>query len=53
MNKKQKKALARILLAATVMAVLSFLPVRGAIRLALFLVPYWIIGYDILWPLQP
>ncbi len=48
MNKKQKKALARILLAATVMAVLSFLPVSGAIRLALFLVPYWIIGYDIL-----
>ncbi|MCI9377609.1 MAG: cadmium-translocating P-type ATPase [Eubacterium sp.] len=48
MNKKQKKALARILLAATVMAALSFLPVSGAIRLALFLVPYWIIGYDIL-----
>ncbi len=48
MNKKQKKALARILLAAAVMAALSFLPVSGAIRLALFLVPYWIIGYDIL-----
>ncbi len=48
MNKKQKKALARILLAAAVMAALSFLPVSGVIRFVLFLVPYWIIGYDIL-----
>lgn len=48
MNKKQKKMLARILLAAFLMVVLAFLPVRGTMRFALYLAPYLIIGYDIL-----
>ncbi len=48
MNKKQKKVLARILSAAAMMIFLSVLPVSGAVRFALFLVPYLIIGYDIL-----
>lgn len=48
MNKKQKKMLARILLAAALMVLLQFLPVEGMVRFALYLVPYLIIGYDIL-----
>jgi len=48
MNKKQKKMLIRIILAAFLMIVLHFLPVKGAIRFGLYLVPYLIIGYDIL-----
>lgn len=48
MNKKQKKMLARILLAALLMVLLHFLPVKGMVRFALYLVPYLIIGYDIL-----
>ena len=48
MNKKQKKMLTRILLAAALMIVMNFLPVKGMVRFALYLVPYLIIGYDIL-----
>lgn len=48
MNKKQKKMLVRILLAAFLMVLLHFLPVKGMVRFALYLVPYLIIGYDIL-----
>ncbi len=48
MNKKQKKMLVRILLAAALMVLLQFLPVEGMVRFALYLVPYLIIGYDIL-----
>ena len=48
MNKKQKKVLIRILLAAACMAVFSLLPVEGYLRFGLFLIPYLIIGYDIL-----
>lgn len=48
MNKKQKKMLIRILLAAFLMIVLSFLPVRGIPRFFLYLIPYLVIGYDIL-----
>ncbi len=48
MNKKQKKMLARILIAAVLMIVLAFVPVDGILRFALYLVPYFIIGYDIL-----
>ncbi len=48
MTKKQKKMLVRILAAALLLVVLSFLPVTGWLRFALYLVPYLVIGYDIL-----
>ena len=48
MNKKQKKMLARILIAAVMLAVLNVIPVVGPLRLALYLIDYLIIGYDIL-----
>ncbi|MFG6333236.1 MAG: cadmium-translocating P-type ATPase [Lachnospiraceae bacterium] len=48
MNKKHKKMLTRILLAAALMIVMNFLPVKGMVRFVLYLVPYLIIGYDIL-----
>lgn len=48
MNKKQKKVLLRILLAAALMIGFSFIPVSGYLRLGLFMIPYLIIGYDIL-----
>ena len=48
MNKKQKKSLYRIIIAAVLTAVFHFLPVSGVLRLILFLIPYIIIGYDIL-----
>lgn len=48
MNKKQKKVLARIIIAAVLMVVFALLPLEGWLRLAAFMVPYLIIGYDIL-----
>ena len=48
MNKKQKKMLARILVSAALMIGLHFLPLDGYIRFFLYLIPYLIIGYDIL-----
>ena len=48
MNKKQKKMLKRILLAAGMLIVCNIIPVTGALRLALFLAIYLVIGYDIL-----
>lgn len=48
MNKKQKKMLMRIIVAAIMMIVLAFIPVTGWIRFFLYMVPYFIIGYDIL-----
>lgn len=48
MNKKQKKVLIRIIVAAVLMGVLSLLPIEGYVRLALFMIPYLVIGYDIL-----
>lgn len=49
MNKKQKRNLIRIIVAAILMIVLHFAPVSGMIRFGFYLVPYLIIGYDILW----
>ena len=49
MNKKQKKMLIRILAAAAMMAVLAFIPAKGVLRFALYMVPYLTVGYDILW----
>ena len=48
MNKKQKKMLARILIAAAMLIALKLIPVTGILQLALYLVVYGIIGYDIL-----
>ena len=48
MNKKQKKMLIRILLSGAMLIVLQFAPVTGILRFVLYLVPYFIIGYDIL-----
>ena len=48
MTKKQKKMLCRILVAAVLMVALHFVPVEGYLRFGLYLVPYLVIGYDIL-----
>lgn len=48
MNKKQKKMLIRIIIAAVMVIVLNFIPTTGILRLALYLATYLIIGYDIL-----
>lgn len=48
MTKKQKKALKRILVAAALMVVLAVLPLPGAAKALLYLVPYWVVGGDIL-----
>ena len=49
MTKKQKKMLLRILLSAIVLAVVSLIPATGWVKFALFMIPYLIIGYDILY----
>ena len=48
MNKKQKKVLVRIIVAFVLLIVLSFVPVEGWIQFALYMIPYLVIGYDIL-----
>ena len=48
MTKKQKKMLGRILASAALLAAVSFIPAEGIFRLCLFLIPYFVIGYDIL-----
>lgn len=48
MNKKQKKVFVRIIITAVLTIVFSQLPIEGWLRLALFLIPYLVIGYDIL-----
>ena len=48
MNKKQKKVLTRIIIAFVLLVLLNFLPVDGYLRMALYMIPYLVIGYDIL-----
>ena len=48
MNKKQKKMLIRIIISLVLVVVFSQLPVEGYLRFGLFMIPYLIIGYDIL-----
>ena len=48
MNRKQKRMLWRILAAAALLLVLHFVPVQGALRFVLYMIPYAVIGYDIL-----
>ena len=49
MTKKQKKMLFRIILAAAMIVAFALLPVGGIARFVLYLIPYLVIGYDILW----
>ena len=48
MTKKQKKMLLRIILAAVLLVILSVLPLSGGLRFGLFMVPYLVVGHDIL-----
>ncbi len=48
MSKKQKNMLIRIVVSAILMIALNFVPIDGIIRFVLYLVPYLIVGYDIL-----
>ena len=48
MNKKQKKMLARVIISAGLLTGLAFAPVTGILRFGLYLIPYFVIGYDIL-----
>lgn len=48
MNKKQKKVLIRIIIATALLVIFSLLPLKGYVRFGLFMIPYLIIGYDIL-----
>jgi Cd2+/Zn2+-exporting ATPase len=51
MNKKQKKILIRIIAAGILLIIAALLPLeeKSLLRLAAFLVPYGIIGWDVLW----
>ena len=48
MNKKQKKMLTRIIIATVMMIGLIWIPVEGIVRFFLYMIPYLVIGYDIL-----
>ena len=48
MNRKQRIMLIRIIVSAVIMVALSFIPSSGALRFALYMLPYLIVGYDIL-----
>ena len=48
MNKKQKKVLVRIIIAALILAGLNLLPIQGVPAMLLYLAAYFVIGYDIL-----
>ena len=48
MNKKQKKVLIRVIVASVLLILCTVLPTTGYVRFATFMVPYLVIGYDIL-----
>lgn len=48
MTKKQKKVLIRIIIATVLVIALQFIPVKGYVRFGLYMIPYFVIGYDIL-----
>lgn len=48
MTKKQKKVLIRIIIAAVLVIALQFIPVKEYVRFGLYMIPYFVIGYDIL-----
>lgn len=49
MSRKHKKRLARIIIAAVTLAVIAILPIEDKIKAVLFLLPYLIVGWDVLW----
>ena len=49
MTRKQKKMLARIIAGAVLLVAAYLLPVKGWVRLLVFLVPYAVVGWDVLW----
>ncbi len=49
MSKKQKRTLCRILASAALLILAALLPLEGWVRLAVFLLPYAVIGWDVLW----
>lgn len=49
MSKKQKKMLLRIIIGALLLAAAFLLPAAGWVRLAVFLTPYLVVGWDVLW----
>ena len=49
MTNKQKQVLLRLILSAVLIVAVQFIPAAGWFRFALCLIPYLIIGYDILW----
>ena len=49
MSRKHKKRLARIIIAAVTLAVIAILPIPDKIKAVLFLLPYLIVGWDVLW----
>ena len=49
MSRKHKKRLARILIAALLLAIIIILPINEKIKTVLYLLPYFIVGWDVLW----
>ncbi|MBQ9843839.1 MAG: cadmium-translocating P-type ATPase [Oscillospiraceae bacterium] len=49
MTRRQKKMLLRILVSAALMILLGFLPIQGWVRFAAYMLPYLVVGWDILW----
>ena len=49
MSRKQKKTLVRILMSAALLTAAALIPVEGIAKLLLFLIPYAVIGWDVLW----
>ena len=49
MTKNQRKLLTRILISAILFVLALMLPLSGPLQLAAFLVPYFVIGWDVLW----
>ena len=49
MSKKQTRMLARILISASLFVLFLALPLSGPLRLAAFLIPYAVAGWDVLW----
>lgn len=48
MKRKQKKVLIRIIISALLLIILNFIPSTGILRFILYMIPYIVIGYDIL-----
>ena len=48
MNKKQKKLLTRIIISSVVIILLEFISLDGIMNLICYLVPYFVVGYDII-----